>query len=300
MADLTQARLKELFDYSADTGQFTRNVAVKGFKSGSLAGSVDSNGYIKVRVDGGRYMAHRLAYLWMTGAIPDTEVDHINGIKSDNRWNNLRESDHSTNNCNRQVQANSSTGIKGLTLRKNGKFQASVQRDGTRINKEFKDSASAAEWLNQMRERMHGQYANHGQWPVSPSVPDGFRLESKRLIPILQSFADRLANNGRSGLHHAELYEADHDTLMEAVRHLKQIAAAPKVDAPPAPVVPRPIQRWPFAESPGEFAQRLRDAMVFFGDALPAIRNVVIENPPTLSRDYLWHLTVAAPEVPRG
>jgi len=66
--------------------------------------------------------------------------------------------------------------------------------------------------------------------------------------------------------------------------------------APPAPVVPRPIQRWPFAESPGEFAQRLRDAMVFFGDALPAIRNVVIENPPTLSRDYLWHLTVAAPE----
>lgn len=67
--------------------------------------------------------------------------------------------------------------------------------------------------------------------------------------------------------------------------------------APPAPAVPRPIQRWPFAESPGEFAQRLRDAMVFFGDALPAIRNVVIENPPTLSRDYLWHLTVAAPEV---
>lgn len=173
MTDLTQARLKELFDYNADTGQFTRNVAVRGFKSGSLAGSVDSNGYVKVRADGGRYMAHRLAYLWMTGAIPNAEIDHINGIKSDNRWCNLRESDHSTNNCNRQVQANSSTGIKGLTLRKNGKFQASVQRDGTRINKEFKDSASAAEWLNQMRENMHGQYANHGQWIAAPEVPRG-------------------------------------------------------------------------------------------------------------------------------
>lgn len=65
---------------------------------------------------------------------------------------------------------------------------------------------------------------------------------------------------------------------------------------PPAPVVPRPIQRWPFVESPGEFAQRLRDAMVFFGDALPAIRNVVIENPPTLSAEYLAMLA-AAPEM---
>lgn len=64
--------------------------------------------------------------------------------------------------------------------------------------------------------------------PPAPSVPERWRLESKRLLPLLQSFADRLANHGRSGIHSPELYEADHDTLMESIGHLKQIAAAPE------------------------------------------------------------------------
>lgn len=66
--------------------------------------------------------------------------------------------------------------------------------------------------------------------------------------------------------------------------------------APPAPVGPRPINRWPFVESPGAFAVRMAEAMRDFGDTLPAVRNVLIENPPTLSAEYLAALA-AAPEV---
>lgn len=55
------------------------------------------------------------------------------------------------------------------------------------------------------------------------------------------------------------------------------------------------IKKWPFVESPGEFADRLAEAMRYFGHALPAVRNVLIENPPKLSAEYLAALAAQQP-----
>jgi hypothetical protein len=68
-------------EYDPDTGWFTRN--------GERAGSLYSNGYRHIYIGGKRYKEHRLAFLFMTGEMPE-QVDHINRNRSDNRWHNLR------------------------------------------------------------------------------------------------------------------------------------------------------------------------------------------------------------------
>lgn len=90
---ITQARLKEVLKYDSQTGIFiwlqTRNPrAVKGDRAGCL-----SKGYYRIRVDGKYYPAHRLAWLYVTGKMPVDEIDHINRIGADNRFDNLREAD---------------------------------------------------------------------------------------------------------------------------------------------------------------------------------------------------------------
>jgi hypothetical protein len=89
---ITQERLKELFVYNEYTGYFFwRNPTSNRVKRGDEAGAHDKYGYIVVRVDKVLYKAHRLAWLYVTGSMPSRNLDHINGVKDDNRYANLRE-----------------------------------------------------------------------------------------------------------------------------------------------------------------------------------------------------------------
>src|SRR5262249_52604516 len=60
------------------------------------AGYVNSDGYRDINIDGTEYFAQDLIWLWMTGKFPQGRVEHINGIKDDNRWCNLRISSETT------------------------------------------------------------------------------------------------------------------------------------------------------------------------------------------------------------
>ena len=97
---ITQTQVKEVLSYNKDTGLFRweKSMPPRG-RVGEIAGVDNNSGYIKIGINGKRYYAHRLAFLYITGKIPK-EVDHINRCRSDNRWENLRASNRKQNMSN--------------------------------------------------------------------------------------------------------------------------------------------------------------------------------------------------------
>lgn len=97
--------LRTILAYNPETGVFTwqhRPAMPKQWNvryAGKTAGSVEPRGYLRIRVDGHGYYAHRLA--WIMQEMPPTQdIDHINGDKGDNRMANLRAATRSQNLAN--------------------------------------------------------------------------------------------------------------------------------------------------------------------------------------------------------
>jgi hypothetical protein len=122
---LTALRLRELLNYEPDTGQFRWLMPAGRYgriPAGSIAGGIDSNGYILIRVDGRRYGAHRLAWLYVYGEWPSGEIDHIFGVKHDNRINQLRCVSLAVNQQNlRGPRTNNTSGFLGVSWHKGTK-----------------------------------------------------------------------------------------------------------------------------------------------------------------------------------
>lgn len=126
---ITQKRLKEVFDYNGETGMFTWKIT-KSSKSikGNLAGSVSDKGYLTVRIDGGFYRLHRLAWLYITGSHPEGQIDHIDRNKTNNKFNNLRITSNTENCRNKTMNKSNTTGVTGIYWRKSTKkWQVSIK-----------------------------------------------------------------------------------------------------------------------------------------------------------------------------
>lgn len=132
---IDQAYLKSLLIYDPCTGAFIRcKPRGNNAKVGALVGCKDVHGYLVVRIDGKLYKLHRLAWLYMTGAMP-SEVDHLNRKRDDNRWCNLREVDSSQNSHNIGVPKHNKSGHLGVSWdSKNSKWKAQITVNGKRIN----------------------------------------------------------------------------------------------------------------------------------------------------------------------
>jgi hypothetical protein len=130
------ARIRELLDYNPATGEFRWNASQGRAYAGSIAGSLDSQGYLQIGIDQRRLKAHRLAWLLVNSVDPgDLRIDHINGNPSDNRISNLRLATQSQNLCNRGKQRNNTSGYKGVSWEKaSQKWQAHIKRNGRQVN----------------------------------------------------------------------------------------------------------------------------------------------------------------------
>lgn len=136
----SQEYLKECFDYDQETGtltwkerplyHFTNESKFKKWNAlfiGKSAG-VSSNVYIDIKIQNKEsYLAHRIIWKWMTGEDPLEQIDHIDGNRFNNAWNNLREASHKQNQHNRSKNKNNKCGFKGVRYMPHlDKYSASI------------------------------------------------------------------------------------------------------------------------------------------------------------------------------
>lgn len=155
---LSQDRVRSCLEYDPDSGSLRWSVHKGTKKPGDEAGVV-SGGYRLVRLDGRLYKAHALIWLLVTGALPEGDIDHIDGDGLNNRWSNLRVLSHRENMRNVvQARSHNGTGVLGVTLHKpSGKWRARITCDG--VEKYLGlyptvEAASAAYW--EAKASIHG------------------------------------------------------------------------------------------------------------------------------------------------
>jgi len=161
---ITQERLKELLHYCPETGVFTNRVnrRPRG-KAGAVAGNF-CGGYIEISLDNQTYRAHRLAFLWMTASFPPDQTDHINGIRDDNRWVNLRAVSDQENKRNLKRPSNNRSGVIGVNWFKPARmWRAYITVDNKHISLGYHKDFSSAVLARKQAEHKHGFHSNHGR-----------------------------------------------------------------------------------------------------------------------------------------
>jgi hypothetical protein len=141
---ITQDRLKELLKYDPETGLFVRLVNTSKARAGDVCGGVNADGYVQICVDGKRYLAHRLAFLYMTGKWPDGHVDHRHGVRHENRWDCLRDVTRTVNqqNLRKATKANGSGLLGAFSV--GSRFKSSIRAGGKVIHLGYFSTAEQA------------------------------------------------------------------------------------------------------------------------------------------------------------
>lgn len=159
---ITHAELKSILCYDPDTGHWTWLVnRARMAKAGQRAGTPHYiQGYIRLHIKGKMYQAHSLAYFYMTGEWPADEIDHINGIRDDNRWTNLRPALRKMNLLNRKTYSSNTSGQKGVSWHpKLGKWRVRIQKYGRRVALGCYDTlGEAREAYEKAAEQMFGEF----------------------------------------------------------------------------------------------------------------------------------------------
>jgi len=140
-AALSQQKLHSLVLYHPTSGDFTQTDG--GYLEHKL-----HHGYVIVLIPGvGRFSAHRLAFLFMEGSWPEYAVDHIDGIKTNNKWSNLRRATKQQNEQNiKKPYKNNSTGVLGVSFcgKNQSKFEARISFNGAKVHIGVFDSKEEA------------------------------------------------------------------------------------------------------------------------------------------------------------
>lgn len=159
--ELTQARVRELFDYRDDGSLIRKTRQSSRAMPGKVVGCLHAaTGYLVVRVEYKLYKVHRLIFLWHHGHLPAI-VDHIDMDRLNNRIENLRTATKSQNMSNRLKQSNNTSGYKGVYFQSQIKrWCAEIHADGKKTFLGTFDSAEEAHAAYvKAAESHHGEFA---------------------------------------------------------------------------------------------------------------------------------------------
>jgi hypothetical protein len=154
----TQERLQTLFTYT--DGMLYRKQSRGSAKAGSPLNTMHRSGYLSGKVDGKRYLLHRLIFLFHHGYLPKL-LDHKDRNPLNNRIENLREATHQQNASNRKNQTNNKSGVRGVHWKaRNKKWQAQVKLNGKhQYLGLFTDLAEAEQAVKQFRSEQYKEFA---------------------------------------------------------------------------------------------------------------------------------------------
>lgn len=149
--------VRKLISYDPETGEFQWVARRRGVRLDAPPGTRHPDGRLEIALCGKRHKAARIAWLLMTGEWPKHNIDHISGDPSDDRFVNLRDIPTKANIQNqvRAQRSNRSSGLLGVTHRKNGKWQARLLVDGKNTNVGTFDTAESAHQAYLAAKRQH-------------------------------------------------------------------------------------------------------------------------------------------------
>ncbi len=162
---ITKEYIKSILNYNHLTGKFTWLVCKgQAVRIGMSAGRVNNDGYLGIGIDGEKYQAHRLAWLYMNGTLPKEQIDHINHDRLDNRIKNLREASASENQKNRIKNKNNKSGFCGVSKSSKGNaWVAQIGFNGKVIYLGSFDKIEDAILSRKSANKKYSFHKNHGE-----------------------------------------------------------------------------------------------------------------------------------------
>lgn len=159
-----QDSLKERLEYDPETGIFNWLIPPPRSAVGDIAGRPNTNGYLEVWLLSKRYLLHRLAFLYMDGDHPASEIDHIDGCRTNNAWSNLRRVSSAENSRNKKIFSNNRSGASGVHYdRSTGEWVASIRSGGKLIRIGSYGLKFFAKQARREAEKKYGYHENHGK-----------------------------------------------------------------------------------------------------------------------------------------
>jgi hypothetical protein len=221
-----QSRLKELLHYAPNIGVFTWIVPRVGPKTrDNRAGSFAGAKYRMIGIDGRRYMASHLAWLYMTGDWPTGIIDHINQDKLDDRWGNLRLSDPSRNRMNTGLRSNNTSGIKGVHFnRKSRKWVMQISCRDKKFISAHSTAEKAAQEYNRLAAKLFNEHATlndlavvRAQVAVAPPISGNTRIKRTNRERVRRWYACHI------GCHQAECAAGLGLSSAAVYRHIRDL-----------------------------------------------------------------------------
>lgn len=159
---LTHEYLRQILNYDPLTGEFTwieklcRKTLI-----GDVAGHI-TNGHIRIRINGKRYRAHHLAFLYMTGRFHKDKIIHLDRDGLNNKWRNLREGDAYQIASNKGHYQNGLSKYRGVSwVPSRNKWRASLTKEYNTFHLGFfEDEEEAAKAYNKACINYNGEFAS--------------------------------------------------------------------------------------------------------------------------------------------